>query len=67
MFNKSIDIISELVIINSKSGKSNINTEIEKLDKIRIGYVTELKEDDTLNSEMIKKISGGCNSKGCRN
>ena len=59
MFNKSMDIISELVIINSKSGKSNINTEIEKLDKIRIGYVTELKEDDTLNSEMIKKISGG--------
>ena len=59
IFNKSMDIISELVIINSKSGKSNINTEIEKLDKIRIGYVTELKEDDILNSEMIKKISGG--------
>ena len=59
MFNKSMDIISELVIINSKSLKSNINTEIEKLDKIRIGYVTELKEEDTLNSEMIKKISGG--------
>ena len=59
MFNKSMDIISDLVIINSKSGKSNINTEIEKLDKIRIGYVTELKEEDTLNCEMIKKISGG--------
>lgn len=59
MFNKSMDIISDLVIITSKNGKSNINTEIEKLDKIRIGYVTELKEEDTLNSEMIKKISGG--------
>lgn len=59
MLNNSIDIISENIIINSKNLKSNINTEIEKLDKIRIGYVTELKEEDTLNSEMIKKISGG--------
>ena len=59
IFSKSIDIISELVIINSKNGKSQINTEMEKLDKIRIGYVTELKEEDKLNSDIIKRISGG--------
>ena len=58
IFNKSMDIVSDLVIINNRFNKSNINTEIEKLDKIRIGYVTELKEEDSLNVESIKRISG---------
>ena len=54
-----MDIISESVIIEQKGNKSALNTEIEKLDKCRLGYVTELKETDKLNEKVIKQISGG--------
>lgn len=57
IFNKSMDTIDTRVILESKS--SNLTTEFEKLDKCRIGYVTELKEKDNLNTTIIKKISGG--------
>jgi len=57
IFNKSMDTIDTRVILESKS--SNLTTEFEKLDKCRIGYVTELKEKDILNTTVIKKISGG--------
>ena len=59
IFGKFMDIISESVIIEQKGNKSALNTEIEKLDKCRLGYVTELKETDKLNEKVIKQISGG--------
>jgi hypothetical protein len=59
IFGKFMDIISENVIIEQKGNKSALNTEIEKLDKCRVGYITELKETDVLNEKIIKQISGG--------
>jgi len=59
IFNKSMDIISKLVITRQKGNQPNINTEVEKLDKIRCGFVTELREEDIMNETMIKAISGG--------
>lgn len=58
MFNKGMDTISNDVILEKKSN-SNLNTEMEKLDKCRVGYVSELKQTDKLNETNIKKISGG--------
>lgn len=58
VFSKFVDVISNEVIIDRKN-KSNITTEFEKLEKVRIGYVTELKEEHTLDETNVKKISGG--------
>jgi putative DNA primase/helicase len=58
MFKGSMDIISKDVILEKKSN-SNLNTEMEKLDKCRVGYVSELKETDKLNETNIKEITGG--------
>ena len=58
MFNNAVDILSDLVIVENKN-KSNLNTEIEKLDKCRLGIITELNENDTLNKKIIKKNTGG--------
>jgi P4 family phage/plasmid primase-like protien len=58
MFKKGMDIISNDVILEKKSN-SNLNTEMEKLDKCRLAYVSELKETDKLNETNIKKITGG--------
>ena len=58
IFGKAIDTIDRKVILDTKVS-SNLTTEYEKLDKCRIGYITELKEDDKLNETNIKKISGG--------
>ena len=38
---------------------NQISTQFEKLDKCRLGYITELKESDKLNETNIKMISGG--------
>ena len=59
IFGEFMDVISESVIIEPKGNKSALNTEIEKLDKCRLGYITELKETDKLNEKVIKQISGG--------
>ena len=59
IFGNFMDVISESVIIEPKGTKSALNTEIEKLDKCRLGYITELKETDKLNEKVIKQISGG--------
>jgi len=58
MFKNGMDIISKDVILEKKSN-SNLNTEMEKLDKCRIGYVSELKQTDKLNETNIKEITGG--------
>ena len=54
----SIDTISKKVIIESQH-QSTHNTELEKLEKIRIGYVAEVTETDVLNIPIIKQIIGG--------
>jgi P4 family phage/plasmid primase-like protien len=58
MFKGGMDVISKDVILEKKSN-SNLNTEMEKLDKCRIGYVSELKETDKMNETNIKEITGG--------
>jgi len=60
IFGSFMDIISKLVIIQQKGNFTSIlNTEFEKLDKCRIGYVTELTKEDVLNMANVKAISGG--------
>ena len=59
MFGKMIDTISKKVIIENKFNGSTINTELEKLPNIRIGYINELKEEDIFNIDVIKQIIGG--------
>jgi len=58
ILDKGMDTISKDVILTKKSN-SHLSTEFEKLDKLRIGFVTELSESDTLNIDNIKKITGG--------
>ena len=62
IMNNGMDVISKNVFVKSKTN-SNLNTEVEKLDKVRIGFCDELKKDDTLNTDLIKAITGG----GCLN
>ena len=58
IMNGFMDTISKSVIVKSKAN-SNLNTEVEKLDKIRIGFVSELEEKDELNTKLIREITGG--------
>jgi P4 family phage/plasmid primase-like protien len=58
IFKNAMNTIATNVILDFKQNNS-ITTEFEKLDKCRLGYVTELKEDDKLNEKVIKQISGG--------
>jgi len=57
IFGKGADIISKDVVLKKK-GNTHLTTELEKLDKTRFGFVTELEESDVLNEPMIKAISG---------
>ena len=59
IFGKFMDVISQGVIVEQKGNKSALNTEIEKLDKCRLAYVTELDETDKMNEKVVKQISGG--------
>jgi P4 family phage/plasmid primase-like protien len=54
-----IDTISKKVIISNAGGSSHLNTELEKLPNIRVGYVCELTDGDTYNIPVIKQIIGG--------
>ena len=58
IFGKFMDTIDTNVILDKKVS-SQLTTQFEKLDKCRVGYITELKEEDKLNEPIIKKISGG--------
>lgn len=58
IFKKGMDVISKDIVLQKKAN-THLNTEVEKLDKCRIGYTTELKEEDKLNEPMIKAITGG--------
>lgn len=55
---RSMDVLNKSLIIEQGSN-SAINTECEKLDKIRVGYVNEFDENDIFNNKMIKMITGG--------
>jgi P4 family phage/plasmid primase-like protien len=58
ILDKTMDTISKDVILMKKSN-SHLSTEFEKLDKLRIGFITELSDTDVLNIDNIKKITGG--------
>ena len=58
IFNKAMDIVSKDLVLQKKSN-THLNTEVEKLDRCRLGYTTELKEEDKMNETMIKAITGG--------
>lgn len=58
IFKKAMDTIDKNVIIDNKIS-SQLTTQFEKLDKCRLGYVTELKSEMKLNETIIKQISGG--------
>jgi P4 family phage/plasmid primase-like protien len=58
IFKKGMDVISKDIVLQKKSN-THLNTEVEKLDRCRIGYTTELKEEDKMNEAMLKSISGG--------
>lgn len=58
IFGGIMDIVSKDVILEKKNN-SHLNTEFEKLEYCRLAYVTELKKEDKLNTDNIKKISGG--------
>ena len=58
IFKKGMDVISKDLVLKKKSN-THLNTEVEKLDRCRLGYTTELKEDDKMNEPVIKAITGG--------
>lgn len=58
IMNKAMDAISKDVILMKKSN-SHLSTEFEKLDKFRIGFITEISDTDVLNIDNIKAITGG--------
>ena len=62
IFNDAVDTISKLVVVNPKGNHNGvINTELEKLDKCRLGVVSELQNTDELNVTRVKEITGGDN------
>lgn len=54
-----IDTISKKVIIETGTHQQTHNTELEKLPKIRMAYISEVCEEDVLNITIIKQIIGG--------
>lgn len=60
IFGDAMDTISKLVMVKQKGNlSSSINSELEKLVKCRVGYISELKDEDELNTTRIKEITGG--------
>ena len=60
IFKNAMDTISKLVIIKQKGNfTSAINTELQKLVRCRLAYVSELSNEDELNVTRIKEITGG--------
>ena len=57
IMDKAMDAISKDVVLMKKSN-SHLSTEFEKLDKSRIGFITEISETDVLNIDNIKAITG---------
>jgi P4 family phage/plasmid primase-like protien len=54
----TMDVINKNLIIDTKI-KSSLNTEFERLDKLKVGYVSEFKNSDTFSNSTIKAITGG--------
>lgn len=55
---KSMDVLNKSIMIEQKTN-SNLNTDCEKLDKIKLGYVNEFNEADIFKIDLIKSITGG--------
>ena len=58
IFGKFMNPIDTNIILDKKMN-SQLTTQFEKLDKCRVGYITELTDNDKLNESIIKKITGG--------
>ena len=54
-FGSSVD---KKVMISSDIG-SNLTTELEILENIRVGFLSETKDEDKFNDELIKRLTGG--------
>ena len=60
IFYDAVDTISKLVVIKQRGNNTGtITTELEKLDKCRLGVVSELTNTDELNATRVKEITGG--------
>ena len=60
VFGGAVMTISKKVIIDKSKG-SDLNTEVEKLDKCRIGTTSEFSNTEKMNVPLLKEISGGDN------
>ena len=58
IFGSGMDTLSKKLFIETKQNAS-LNTEYEKLNKVRIGYIQEIDADDKLNQSAVKTITGG--------
>jgi len=57
IFSNFIDVINKSVVIQKKID-SALNTEIEKLEKCRLAYTSELDSKHKLRKDLIKEITG---------
>lgn len=60
IFDKGMDTLAKSLFVDmGKRTSSSLNTDYEKLDKVRIGFCSEIEEGDKLNEAGIKGITGG--------
>jgi phage/plasmid-associated DNA primase len=58
IFKNFVDVLSKKIFIQTRDN-SHLNSEFEKLNKCRVGFVSELPKGSKLNETNIKEISGG--------
>jgi len=60
IFGATMDTLAKSLFVDmGKRAGSSLNTDYEKLDKVRIGFCSEIEEGDKLNEAGIKGITGG--------
>jgi len=59
IFTGATDTISKKIIIQDNRATSALNTEVEKLDKCRLGITSEFSNKEKMNIKMIKEVTGG--------
>lgn len=58
IYNKFGSSVDKKVMISTDIF-SNLTTELEILENIRVGFLSETKDEDKFNDELIKKLTGG--------
>jgi P4 family phage/plasmid primase-like protien len=58
IYNKFGSSVDKKVMISTDIG-SNLTTELEILENIRVGFLSETKDEDKFNDELIKRLTGG--------